>query len=137
MRLRADPSIALPEPFLQWVLLGGGLAALIAARVFPFGDLPSLCGFKFITGLPCLACGMTRSWVHLAHGRLADSLGMSPLGTVLASLTVVGLIYGVARKAGLPAVRLEMSSRTSFVLRMGVILVVLLNWGYVLSAGRA
>ncbi len=137
MRLRADRSIPLPEPFLRLVLLGGGVLVLLAARFFPFSALPPLCAFKYLTGLPCLTCGMTRSWVHLVHGRVADAWAMSPLGLGLCLATVVALIYGAARMAGLPALRLDLSPAATWALRAFGILLVLLNWGWVVAAGRA
>jgi len=137
VRLRPDRSIPLPEPFLQIALLGGGVVALLAARFFPFAALPPLCGFKFLTGLPCLTCGMTRSWVHLAHGRLVDAWAMSPLGAVLFVATIVAMAYGFARIAGLPALRVDLGARSRWIVRAAAVLAVLANWGWVVSAGRA
>jgi hypothetical protein len=138
MRIRFDASIPLADPVLRGALIGVGTAGLGAARWFPFGALPPLCSFKAVTGLPCLSCGMTRSWVHLVHGRLAEAWSMSPLGAVLCVLTGLAVAYGILRSVGaIKAVRADMSSRETLAVRTTVILVVLLNWGFVLSAGRA
>lgn len=63
---------------------------LVAALVIqPAGDqnlqflqyqLPPMCGFRMGTGLPCPGCGLTRSWVHLAHGDLLGSFAQHRLG---------------------------------------------------------
>lgn len=47
------------------------------------------CGFMNSTGLPCPSCGMTTSFSWLAHGNLAASLYVQPMGTVLAALAGV------------------------------------------------
>lgn len=47
------------------------------------GNLPSLCLFYHLTGLPCPGCGLTRSFVSLGHGHFAEALHWHPLGPVL------------------------------------------------------
>lgn len=39
-----------------------------------------LCYFRFLTGLPCPGCGLTRSLESLWHGRLLLSIRYHPLG---------------------------------------------------------
>jgi hypothetical protein len=39
-----------------------------------------LCPFRRATGLPCPACGVTRSWSAALRGRLGDSVSYHPLG---------------------------------------------------------
>ncbi|HEX8465359.1 MAG TPA: DUF2752 domain-containing protein [Abditibacterium sp.] len=45
--------------------------------------LPSLCPFSNFSGLPCPGCGLTRSFVCLAHGEFRESLSYHPLGPLL------------------------------------------------------
>ena len=40
------------------------------------------CGLLRMTGVPCMTCGMTTSFSHLAHGDLWQSLVTQPAGTV-------------------------------------------------------
>jgi hypothetical protein len=42
--------------------------------------LPSVCGFRNLTGLPCPSCGLTRSWVAIAEGNLGTGLAAHRLG---------------------------------------------------------
>ena len=42
------------------------------------------CGMVRLTGTPCPSCGMTTSWSHFTRGRILDSLGANPGGTLLA-----------------------------------------------------
>ena len=36
-------------------------------------QLPSVCQFKNVTGLDCPGCGLTRAFVSIAHGRIAEA----------------------------------------------------------------
>ena len=51
-------------------------------------DGPVVCPFRLLTGLPCPGCGLSRSWVHLAHGQWRDSFVANPFGVVLVALLV-------------------------------------------------
>ena len=53
--------------------------ALVLPRTIIRGS-PVICPFRRVTGLPCPACGLTRSWQAAAHLRLGESLGDHPLG---------------------------------------------------------
>lgn len=73
----------------HWVLLLVFTGMLTAAFVIhPDGkglallnfQLPPMCGFRSGTGLPCPGCGLTRSWVYMAHGAWRESLAMHRLG---------------------------------------------------------
>ena len=72
-----------------------GIAAILVAGavVLPravLRDSPVICPFRRATGLPCPACGLTRSWQAAAHLRVTDSLGYHPLGaaTLLGAVLV-------------------------------------------------
>lgn len=45
-------------------------------------DVPVLCAFRRVTGWPCPGCGLTRSFVFLAHGQLGDAFRMNVFGPV-------------------------------------------------------
>ena len=57
--------------------------ALPLPRGGSIGNLPSICPFFNLTGTPCPGCGLTRSFVCLAHGHLFESLRWHPLGPFL------------------------------------------------------
>jgi hypothetical protein len=46
------------------------------------------CLFNKVTGLPCLACGLTRSFSLTAHGQFKAAFEMHLLGPLLFALTV-------------------------------------------------
>jgi hypothetical protein len=46
-----------------------------------FGEpVPMLCSFRRLTGYGCPGCGMTRSFVFLAHGQIAEAFRLNPAG---------------------------------------------------------
>lgn len=136
MRLQLDRAARRLEPIVSAGLVICGVTLLLLARLFPFGSLPPLCTFKHLTGLPCLTCGMTRSWVALVHGDVAQALAWNPAGAALCLITIAGTGYLLARVAGAPALRLDASVAERRGLRIGVVLGVAANWAFVLTAGR-
>jgi hypothetical protein len=74
----------------EWIAAGGSAALAGAFVLSPDGidDGPVICPFRLLTGLPCPGCGLTRSWVHLAHGQWRDSFLANPFGVVLVALLV-------------------------------------------------
>ena len=62
--------------------------------------LPSVCWFRFSTGIPCAGCGLTRSVVLLLHGRLGASLAIHPFGAVAVGLALLLAPPRLARALG-------------------------------------
>lgn len=67
----------------------------VGLRGIPAAVLPELCGSKAILGVPCPGCGLTRSFLYLAQGRLRDSWEMHRLGGLLAALVVLQIPYRI------------------------------------------
>ncbi len=83
-----------PDPLStsELVLLAGFLGVLAASVLLGPGEegvrvlgveIPSFCLFRQLTGLRCPGCGLTRSFVFLAHGQFLEALRMHPLGPIL------------------------------------------------------
>jgi hypothetical protein len=49
----------------------------------PFDDYFTICGFKYLTGLPCPGCGLTHSFCALGKGDLFDAFAFNALGPLL------------------------------------------------------
>jgi hypothetical protein len=81
------------------LLLLSPAAVLVAAALLPAGwesPLP-LCLVKWLTGLDCPGCGMTRAFLLIGHGRLADASAMHP-ASIPAFLIVAGMaLTGIVR----------------------------------------
>lgn len=97
MRRAAPSAERRPAPVATVLVATGAAVALGAAFVISpdrVEDGPVICPFRRLTGLPCPGCGLTRSWVHLAHGRWDDAFAAHPFGLV-AVVATVALVAGV------------------------------------------
>ncbi len=80
------------------------LIGLVIARIWPVPSVDSgqpTCFLRIMTGLPCPGCGMTRSWVHLAHGDVATAFEYNlfgPIGMAVAAGIVVYTAVAVVRR---------------------------------------
>ena len=83
---RTRPPDPDPDPTRRLAALAIGLAWLLPAALTERG--PVLCPVRRATGLPCPACGLTRSWAAALHGRPGASLRFHPLGMALLAGTV-------------------------------------------------
>jgi len=52
------------------------------------------CGLYEHTGIPCLSCGMTTSFAHMAHGEVISSFRVHPFAAVL-FLALVGTWFAL------------------------------------------
>lgn len=117
-------------------LLAAGLCALGYAWVAFSGavsEAGSPCLFRWLTGVPCPACGSTRALRVLLQGDVAQAFLINPNGIVLAVLLVgvpVGLLAdAVRRRATLYVLfcRIDTTLRRRMWFVAGAVLV-LLNW---------
>ncbi len=111
-----------------------GAASFAVARFFPVLDLHYECPFRLLAGIPCATCGMTHAFVYLAHGRAADALRWSPLGTALAgTIWVLAVADAVRLAAGWPLPTL--APRTARALVLAGLLALLANWAFLVVHG--
>lgn len=118
---------------IEFGLLYGGivLLALCAAFFLPILTLVPSCVFQGLTGLPCPTCGATRSIVHLAHGDIAASFGMNPLIALGGVGAVLFFVYTlVALLFDLPKIQVQATEREKNGMRIGALLLIFLNWSY-------
>jgi Protein of unknown function (DUF2752) len=63
------------------VLMVGFLGQTDTSIVRIFGlQIPSLCLFRWVTGLDCPACGLTRSLILACHGQFLESYRLNVFG---------------------------------------------------------
>jgi hypothetical protein len=74
--------------------LGAGLSAN-ADRPLPF----EICAFKYLLGLPCPTCGLTRAVCHALHGDWSQSLAYHPAGILLAAALIGWMLWSAAEAA--------------------------------------
>lgn len=111
-----------------------GLLSFLVARFLPLFSVPYRCPMKGIFGLPCMTCGMTHAFVHLAHGAAAAAFGASPFGALLAVAAWLYSALDISRAAlDLPFPFLDLKLQRALVAVAACALA--LNWAWLLSHG--
>ena len=67
------------------------LSLILAGSVIvpPFQEGPfSICLLKLLSGSPCPGCGMTRAFLYLGHGQIAQAARLNPLSLLAYPLSV-------------------------------------------------
>lgn len=64
-------------------------------------DGPVLCPLRLVTGIPCPACGLTRSFCALASGRPVEAFAHHLLGPpAFLAVAILGLAWGFEAASG-------------------------------------
>ena len=102
-------------------------------------DLPRpVCPLHQWTGWPCPTCGATRSAQHLLAGRFAEAFRLNPaiFGGMIA-VVLYDAYAGLVLLLRWPRLRFDdPAASTARMLRFAVIVVVALNWLWLISNGR-
>ena len=119
---------------LLW--LGVSAAALPAAAVWLWLGLPWLgCPFRAVTGYPCLTCGATRCAIAFLHGNLSLAWSWNPLAFLALGGVALFDLYaaGVLLTRG-PRLRvIDWTSAEKNAVRIAVIVLIAVNWAYLLA----
>lgn len=90
-----SPTLRSRDTALHWIFLATATVVLALSFVLrapggervllPGGELPlpGVCTFKRYTGLNCPGCGLTRSFISIAHGDLNEAWRYNPAGLLL------------------------------------------------------
>jgi hypothetical protein len=102
----AEAACSSAECRRHWQMLAVALAVIVLAfacevrsdqrvefRLLPGVPLPEACFSKRLFRVDCPGCGLTRSIVHLAHGRYAASFARHHVGWIFAFLIVAQIPY--------------------------------------------
>ncbi|GAB3112557.1 hypothetical protein GCM10027055_15760 [Janibacter alkaliphilus] len=87
---------SLPSRIVTLALAAVGSIGLVIAALWPVSSVDngqSTCLLQMTTGLPCPGCGMTRSWVHLAHGDISGAFAYNAFGPLVMAATVAVVGY--------------------------------------------
>lgn len=121
------------------LVLAGSFTPVLDNRVLVGPFIMPPCGFKISTGVPCIACYMTRSFALMARGRILEAASLQPMGAVLFSLlalSVPALLFALFRKKSMwPLVESWPWMR----ILQALILLTLASWAYTIAmelAGR-
>jgi hypothetical protein len=134
LRLRARAG-----PPLGAIFTGIGALGAAAVGVLHLDRLPlPLCHVKALTGLPCPTCGSTRALGRLFDLDVAGALAMNPLATTAAFGLVAWAAADLALLARVrgQALGIDVSRRAGVALRVAAVVAIVLNWAYLVAAGR-
>ena len=120
-----------------------GAAAIIIISIFPFYPIrggPEHCGMKVVFGLPCPACGLTRSFTSMGALRPGEAAGYHLFGPPLYLATLAAIPYlAWSVIARLTSRRLEaalFNLRTGIALGAVLIAYNLVRMGIFISSGQ-
>jgi hypothetical protein len=103
--VEAPRRASLLDYLFHGILFAGCFVVLVLAIVFRVDGpdkvivpivnqpLPPSCTMKTLTGYDCPGCGLTRSFVSLAHGNLLRSFSFNVAGPLLFSMMAFQLVY--------------------------------------------
>ena len=120
-------------PWPIWaVAIVGGWLFLVAAGVLldhVTGHSHNFCLLKSTTGVPCPTCGTTRAFLSLSRGDVLGAWRMNPLVMTVLLLWVLDIVIRVVFARRL---RWNLSRRQRRVAWLGGVVLLLLNWAYVI-----
>ncbi len=133
LRLRARAG-ATPLGVILGVLATGtlGLARVLDPTHLGF----TMCVLKATTGVPCPTCGGTRALHHLAHFDVAGAWGMNPLVTLSVFALLPWMLADLWLMRTGRALDLQVGTRGARLIAALAGVALLVNWFYLLSAGR-
>lgn len=127
-----------PDSTYHWILLGLCVTVLLLSSLMSVREgrqvlvpllgqpLPELCHMKRYTGIDCPGCGLTRSFISLAHGRVMDAWRYNPGAFILFPLMLFQIPFRSLQirrlRQGLPAIQLGWVGRGAMGLVVGVLL---------------
>jgi hypothetical protein len=137
LRLLLRP-LAPGEFDLDAALLAGSLSLGAAVLLWHGAGLPwPRCWFRALTGLPCPFCGATHAGLALLHGDALAAIRINPLASfIYAGIGLYDLYVAMILAAGYRRLRLGgLDQQREKVLLLAGLLLVMINWAYLLVQG--
>jgi hypothetical protein len=98
----------------------------VAFSLLPRWPFPEVCQSKRLLGWDCPGCGLTRSFVHLAHGDVTASLAVHPVGWLVALFVAAQIPYrlwALRDRRGAP-----LGERLPWIIAVTLVAVLLASW---------
>jgi hypothetical protein len=102
------PRFGPPDPWFHWIFLGLAVTVLGLSCVLNLAEgplqviipglnrpLPAICTMQLLFGMDCPGCGLTRSFISLAHGNWWDAMRFNPAGPLVFTLVALQIPYRV------------------------------------------
>lgn len=115
-------------------MAASGAIAMWVVRSNPGGFLRT-CLLRTLTGIPCPACGTTRTMSDLFAGRIGAALGSNPLAAALAIFACLSAIASLAILPWADRVHLPRIPSRRVLVWIAVALV-LVNWMYLIAVSH-
>jgi hypothetical protein len=129
--------VSRPGPPLGLIFGAIGAGATLAVGTLHLDRLPvALCYVKVLTGLPCPTCGSTRALGRLFALDLSGAFAMNPLAALAALALAAWGLADLALVWRRRALGVQIAPRLGALLRVAAVAALLLNWAYLLAAGR-
>jgi hypothetical protein len=123
----------------ELIWLGVSLLSLASAALWLASGLPwPRCVFLWVTGHPCVTCGATRAAIQLFHGHFLAAFAWNPLVfAILCGVMIFDVYAIIVLIAGPQRFRIvEITPAEKNFVRLCVVILLVLNWVYLLSHGR-
>ena len=123
---------------LIWLSVSG--ATLVMAMAWFALRLPwPSCMFRTLTGHPCVTCGSTRSAIAFFHGHFSAAWNLNPLiFSALCAVVIFDAYALVTLTLRTPRFRIgNFTRREKKLARLALVVLLVLNWIYVLREGLA
>jgi uncharacterized protein DUF2752 len=136
---KRDDHCRLHDRQWHWTALVGAIAVLIGCLLVdvngdgnlslhgvPSVHFPIICPMRRFLGIPCPACGLTRSVVHMLQGRPSESFAAHRLGSLVLAAILFQVPYRtwcLTGRRGLP-----ISPRIVELALAGFLFLLVLNW---------
>jgi hypothetical protein len=91
--------------------------------------LPPTCMSKTMFGISCPGCGLTRSFVAIAHGNFESALELNPFGPVFFLLLLLQLPYRVLKYLSLCTKELLKIDKAIDPIAWAILFGMMLSWG--------
>jgi hypothetical protein len=80
---------------VRYVKLGLSISPVVGAYFYSRTHQmpPLICPFRFLTGIPCPGCGMTRSFLAIARGDVHQAVFYNLFGPVLFAIFLLAVIH--------------------------------------------
>ena len=95
MFLQSKAHLSAAAQRIRWGFLGATIAPIAGAFLYNQGyQVPFLgCPIRHLTGIPCPTCGMTRSFMAIAHGDLPQAVAYHLFSPVVFLFFIVTAIH--------------------------------------------
>lgn len=77
------------------MMLSGSV--LLVSRFIDPSMLPPICPFRFLTGIPCMFCGLTNAFHAISLGNFSQAAAFHPLSLFAYGLVIFHLVTASAR----------------------------------------